>query len=72
MCNIKALSLLVQKSWSRSSFFSKVCQKSRSRSQGKIFCFQQKGLATRNTRVKYESPTSFGSKVMAKVKFFQK
>ena len=53
-------------------FFSKVGQKSRSRSLGKNFCFQQKGLATRNTHVKYESPISIGSKVMAKVKFFQK
>ena len=34
--------------------------------------FQQEGLATRNTHVKYESPISFGSKVVAKVKFFQK
>ena len=72
MCNIKALSLLVQKLWSRLIFFSKVGQKSRSRSQGKNFWFQQKGLATTNTHVKYDSPISFGSKVMAKVKFFQK
>ena len=34
--------------------------------------FQQKGLTTRNTHVKYESPISFVSKVMAKVKFFSK
>ena len=53
-------------------FFSKVGQKSRSRSQGKKFWFQQEGLTTRNTHVKYESPISFGSKVVAKVKFFQK
>ena len=66
MCNIKALSLLVQKLWSMLSFF---------KGQGhevKKFWFQQKGLATTNTHVKYESPISFGSKVMAKVKFFQK
>ena len=72
MCNIKALSLLVQKLWSRLSFFPKVGQKSRSRSRGKAFCFQQKGPATRNTHVKYESLISFGSKVITKVKFFQK
>ena len=72
MCNIKALSLLVKKLWSGLSFFSKVGQKSRSRSQRKNFYYQQKGLATRNTHVKYESPVSFGSKVMAKVKFFSK
>ena len=71
MCIIKALSILVQKLWSR-LIFSKVGQTSRSRSRGKTFYFQQKGLATRNTHVKYESPISFGSKVMAKVKFFQK
>ena len=53
-------------------FFFKVGQKSRSRSRGKKFWFQQKGLATRNTHVKYESPTSFGSKVMPKVEFFSK
>ena len=69
MCNIKAISLLVQKLWSRFSF-SKVGQKSRSRSRGKKICFHQKGLATRNIRVKYESPVFFGSKVVAKVKFF--
>ena len=45
------LSLLVQKLWSRLSFFSKVGQKSGSRSQGKKICFQQKGLAIRNTHV---------------------
>ena len=52
--------------------FSKVGQKSRSRSRGKKIWFQQKGLAIRNTHVKYESYFSFGSKVMAKVKFFSK
>ena len=31
-----------------------------------------KGLVTRNTHVQYESPTSSGKKVMAKVKVFQK
>ena len=74
MFNIKALSLLVQKFWSRLSFFKSnlVSQKSRSRSPGKKFCFQQKGHPTRNTHVKYESPIFFGSKVIAKVKFFQK
>ena len=34
--------------------------------------FQQEGLGTRNTHVKYESSISFGLKVIAKVKFFQK
>ena len=31
-----------------------------------------KGLETRNTHVQYESPTSCGKKVMAKVKVYQK
>ena len=52
-------------------FFSKVGQKSWPRSQGKKNCFQQKGIATRNTHVKYESPL-FWFKSIAKVKFFQK
>ena len=30
------------------------------------------GIDVINTHVKYESPISFGSKVMTKVKFFQK
>jgi hypothetical protein len=30
-----------------------------------------KGLARRNTRVKYESPTTYQSKVMTKVKVFE-
>ena len=53
-------------------FFSKVGQKSRSMSQGKKFWFQQEGIATRNTHVKYESPIWFGSKVVDKVKFISK
>jgi hypothetical protein len=31
-----------------------------------------KGLARRNTHVKYESPTTYQSKVMTKVKVFKK
>jgi hypothetical protein len=31
-----------------------------------------KGLARRNTHVKYESPSPFQSKVMTKVKVFEK
>ena len=43
-----------------------------SRSQGQILWYHVKGLATRNTHVQYESPTTSGLKVMAKVKVFQK
>ena len=71
MCNMKALPLLVRKLWPRLIFF-KVCQTSRSRSQGQKLWYQKKGLATRNTHVQYESPTTSGKKVMAKVKVFQK
>ena len=52
------------------SSFSK--NRSRSRPLGQIYWYQQKGLATRNTHMKYERPISFGSKVMAKVNFFSK
>ena len=71
MCNIKAQSLLVKKLWSKlSCFFSKVGQRSRSRSQGQNFRYGQKGLTTRNTYLYYESPISLVSKVIAKIKFF--
>ena len=59
-------------SYGQGQVFSKVGQKSRSRSRGKKIWFQQEGLGTRNTHVKYESSISFGSEVIAKVKFFQK
>ena len=49
-------------------FFSKVGQKSRSRGQNSWY--GQKGLATRNTYLYYESLISLGSKVIDKVKFF--
>ena len=72
MCNMKALSLLVWKLWTRLKF-SKVGQTSRSRSQGQKLWYHVKGLVTRNTHVQYESPMiSSGLKVMDKVKVFQK
>ena len=71
MCNMKALSLAVRKSWPRLKFF-----KSRSnfkvKSQGQKLRYHVKGLVTSNTHVQYESPTSTGLKVMAKVKVFKK
>ena len=70
MCNIKAISLLVKKLLSKLSFFSKVGQKSRLRSQGQNFRYGQKGLTTRNTYLYYESLISLGSKILAKVMFF--
>ena len=47
-------------------FFSKVGQSSRS--QGQQLSYHVKGLVTRNDHLKYESPVSFGLKVMTKVK----
>jgi hypothetical protein len=34
--------------------------------------YQVKGIARRNTHVKYESPTTYQSKVMTKVKILEK
>ena len=50
--------------------FFKVGQTSRSRSQGQKFWYPWKGLVTRNVYMKYESTTSSGYEVMAKVKVF--
>ena len=64
-----ALSLMVQKSRPRLKFL-KVGQTSRSRSLGQKLWYDVKDLVTRNTHVKYESPTAYGSLVMTKVKVF--
>jgi hypothetical protein len=47
-------------------------KKSNSKVRGSKSWYQMKGLARRNTHVKYESPTTFQSKVMTKVKVFKK
>ena len=44
----------------------KVGQTSRSRSLGQILRYVEKGIVTRNTQVKYESPIYTGSEVKAK------
>ena len=49
-----------------------VIQTSRSRSLGRKLWYDWKGLVTKNTCVKYESPASNGSLVMTKVKVFEK
>ena len=41
-----------------------------SRSQGQRSRSQMKGLVTRNLHVKYENPTTYGSRDRAKVKVF--
>ena len=50
--------------------FRYVCQRSLSRSLGQNCWHNQKGIITRNVHMKYESSTSNGSKVMAKVYVF--
>ena len=69
MWNIKALSVTVTKLWLRLKF-SKCRSKVTVKVKVKIW-YWWKGLVTRNTHVKYESPISYGSKVMIKVKVFQ-
>ena len=49
-----------------------VIQSSRSRSLDKKLWYGVKGLVRRNTHVKYESPVSYRSLVMTKVKVFEK
>ena len=50
----------------------KVSQASRSRSKGLKLWYHVKDLVIKNTQVKHESPSSFGMKVIANVKVFQK
>ena len=50
----------------------KVGQRSRSGSHVQNSWYRRKGLVTRNTHAKYESPISYDEKVMASVKVFQK
>ena len=69
---MKALSLTVQKLGPKVKVFLKVGQTLRSRSLGQKLWYDMKGLVTRNTHVKYESPASYGSLVMTKVKVFEK
>ena len=66
---MKALPLMLFKLWPMLKF-SKVGQSSRSRSQGQKLWYHAKGLVLKNTHVKYESPTSYGLKVMTNVKVF--
>ena len=64
---MKAVPITFRKLWPRLKF-----SKYRSKVKAKVTNFenQWKGLVTRNTHVKYESRTYYGSKVMAKVKVF--
>ena len=47
-------------------------QTPRSRSQGPIYWYPLKGLITRDTHVKYQSSSSYCSKVIRKFKVFKK
>ena len=69
MCNMKALSLVVRKLWSRLKFF-KCRSNLKVKVTGQKLWYQTKGLVTSNTHVQYESSISSGKKVMAKVKVF--
>ena len=60
--------LLAQTSYNQCYSFSKVGQRSRSRSHVQNLWYRQKGLVIRNTHAKYESPISYSKKVMANVK----
>ena len=55
--------------WARLKFW-KVGQKSRSRPRGQKLLYEWKGLVTRNTHMKFESPIWHCSQVMSKVKVF--
>ena len=68
--NMKALSLTIEKLWPMLKFFSKVGQRSQSRSQGQKLWYCWKGLVIRITHAKYERLISKGKKVMANVKVF--
>ena len=68
MCNMKALPLQVSKLWPRLKFFKSMSNFKVKSSKFMVPCV--KGLVTRNTHLQYESPTSSGLKVMAKVKVF--
>ena len=65
MRNIKAQPVKVQKLWHMLDF--QIC---RSKVTGSKIWYEWKALIIRNAHVKYESPTSYGSKVMGKVKVF--
>ena len=55
----------------RVKVFSKVGQRSRSRSHDQNLWYHRKGLVIRNRHAKYESPMSNEKKVVCKVKVFQ-
>ena len=67
---MKDLSLIIKKLWPMLKFFSKVGQRSRSRSHVQNLWYHWKGLVIRITHAKYERPISKGKKVMANVKVF--
>ena len=54
-------------SYRQFKIFTKVGQGSRSRSQGQIFWYGWKGLDTRYTHVKFETPVANSLKVIGKV-----
>ena len=69
--NMKALSLTTYNLWPSWSFW-KVGHTSRSRSLSQKLWYDEKGLVTRNTHVKYESTIYHGSVVKTEVNFFER
>ena len=71
MWNMEAQAFLVRMLWPMSKFL-----KSRSnfkvKSLGQKLWYDVRGLVTRNAHMQYESTSSSGLKVMAKVKVFEK
>ena len=71
MRNMKALPLMVFKLWPMFKFFKRRSKFKVKGTRSKIMVPCERSCH-RNTHVKYESPTSYGIKVMANVKVFQK
>ena len=58
MPNMKAMPLSTKELWPMLKFFSKVGQRSQSRSHVQSLWYDRKGQVIRNTHAKYESPIS--------------
>jgi hypothetical protein len=71
MRNIKALLPIIQKISPILKFLISTL-KPRSRSQGQMFCYLQKGFVTGYTHVKNQSPGTFHSNDIAMVKVLNK
>jgi hypothetical protein len=68
---MKALSLTIQNIWPMLKFFKSGSNFRVKVTRSKIW-YQEKGLVTRNTHMKYESPITCHSEDMANVNVFEK